>query len=278
MAFVKFIRSYIGIFHYLGLSPCHRERSNRLHTKIPIYANAAVSLTLCASILHILYTNENYSKFSKTTSVIMIKVFAGCEILRTVFGVIQCLYFKRHFYEIIHRFKHLHYVYEKGLRQRIKYEAFQKKYRTQMIVALSAYIQYVIVTIGSSVAANKLRPYNIQIALLQAMTLFSFLHITLYIEMLNFYLGQLVFAIRCARHDIYFSMNPSNTLQIRNKLKFLKTIHFQLWEVTQQINIFFGWTIVVLLLHAFVDVVYSVHKICENLQQTNFVFQKWTRR
>lgn len=112
-------------------------------------------------------------------------------------------------------------------------------------------------------------PIRIPIKLLQLLRTVSSLHVIYYIDFLHFHLAEIDEISRRQRvhlenkggllNDIGFMKHTTiDDPIIMKQLKYFKHIHFELWEATQSLNTYLGWSLLAILLHSFIDFVYAL--------------------
>lgn len=67
----------------------------------------------------------------------------------------------------------------------------------------------------------------------------------------------------------YFQASADSEARVKNLLK-IKSLHFEIWKLVQQINIFFGWSFVTLIIKYLVDIIYDLYWIFIDLEQYNW--------
>lgn len=275
MDFMNSVRPYLNVFYILGLSPyltdkviTNKEKS--CSTVFFVIIQAAVGLTLCLSCIE----EANFGGYSmwSRTDIVIINFVAICEIVRIIFILIQCLFYKDLLSEICFTFRMLQNYYTLHLYHQMPYDKFTREYFRKFVIIICGFMPYFMIFLYESLTYG-LVPIGIQIKALQIMTSATYLHIIFYVDILNFYLSELNIVIR--RDTIVeqekngitiISRKTLNNTLIQEKLRCYKTVHFHLWEVTQRINAFFGWSMVAILLHGFVDFVYTSYWLIQQLQ------------
>lgn len=278
MSFIKSIRIYTIFFYVLGLAPCHSKQSSSTPfvfgdmLKFFWFLLCAILAVNCFRIVNFTPT---LGDFTKSDSVIF-SVDITFEFLRVAMVFIQCLSYKQHFQDIGYYFQCIESHFLISLQHRIAYGSFKKRFGWKVVIIALSYLQYIVVRF---VQARKTRYFRFssQLRILQAITMFTFLHIIFYIEALSFHLTELNDVIRSG--EVQTSSLPAlgtsntNTNHYRNKLKSVKIIHFHLWLASQRVNNAFGWVLIVLFLYAFSDFTLCVFWFYEELYSgENFDF------
>lgn len=277
MDFMKAIRPYLNVFYTLGLSPHLADKTDAKYKKCRsstylVVIQAAIGLALATSCIQIANFG-GYEYLWSRTDIVIINFVAICEIVRIAFILIQCLFCADILNEICYTFRMLQAYYTMHLHHQIVYQPFGRQFLRKVAFIVCGFMPCLMIFLWDSYF-YALEPIAIQIKVLQIMTSATFLHIIFYIDILGFYLAELNTVIeRDSNQDqtklnniMIISEKSLNSISMRERLRCYKTVHFHLWEVSQRINAFFGWSMVAILLHGFVDFVYSSYWLIQQLQ------------
>lgn len=273
---MKSIRPYLNVFYLLGLSPHLADKPDSKYKKCRtstffVVIQAAIGIALATSCIQVANFG-GYEHLWSRTDIVIINFVAICEIVRIAFILIQCLFCKDILNEICYTFRMLQAYYAMHLHHQIAYQQFSKQYFRKVIFIVCGFIPYLLIFIWESCMYTML-PIGVQIKALQIMTSATYLHIIFYIDILSFFLAELNVVIerdavngQTNNNIMIISEKSLSSISIREKLRCYKTVHFHLWEVAQRINAFFGWSMVAVLLHGFVDFVCSSYWLVQQLQ------------
>lgn len=281
MELMSATRFYFRAFHILGLSP-YRPIDNEIKwlasnkdilSHSLAFGQAIVALTFsiyCLIPINFLGPQLFYGK----TEVLIINLCSCCEISRTIFTLIQCILYKRVLYETVSTFRRLETFFAIHLEYRIMYNRFSRKFLMKVICVMGSYVQHLVAFVLRCMLSDVITPIGVEVKVLQAIKAITFLHVIFYIDLLCFYLAELNIVIlrdtkneQCENCILVISKNATKHCSIQNKVMMYKRVHFRLWEISQRINTFFGWTMVIVLLHGFVDFVHSAYGLFDVLQQ-----------
>lgn len=282
MEFATSIGWFSKAFHILGLAPCFEESTaakmgffNRVGKTVPVLIQTGIAFYLGITCIVELGSGQN-DKYSRS-DLIFYSLFMLCEMARSSCILLQCIFYKHIIYDVINTFRKLESLFVVHLRYRIVYLGFKKKYMIKVITVMLFYFLYISAFAVRVFLYPNYSPAIIQIKLLQALTSFTFLHIIFYIDLLSFNLHELSAVIQkdmIGNNDhnlnnvVFFCKKPVTNVVIRNKIKCYKNIHFRLWEATQRVNCYFGWCMVAMLLHSFVDIVYCSYWLVGQLHKS----------
>lgn len=273
---MKSIRLHLNVFYFLGLAPYLTDNlkadDKKCRTSIfVVVAQAAIGLALAISCIEVANFG-GYENLWSRTDIVIINFVAICEIVRITFVLIQCVFYREVLNEVCRTFRSLQLYYATSLRYHIIYQKFFKQYFRKVLFIICGFLPYFLIFVWETVM-YALAPIGLQIKTLQIMTSATYLHIIFYIDLLSFYLAELNVVIERDTYNdesknniMIISKKSLSNIFIREKLKCYKHVHFQLWEVSQRINAFFGWSMVAILLHGFVDFVYTSYWLIQQLQ------------
>lgn len=277
MEFVESTRKYFMTFYILGILPSLPKGihssilTNNVTQKMLMVTHATIGLGLTVSIMITVIRNHDAIRYGRT-EIPIISMVAICEVLRVVFTLIQCIFQKHIISEIFNDFQKFESYFALHFRYQIHYKTFNKAFFAKVIIVAVACIQYNLLYIFRIVVLKGLIGHGIQLNLMQAFAVPTFLHIIFYVEILGFYLDQLNNVIENDIHtrqvlSILLIRNFPNLIQIRNKINYVKSVHFRLWDISKKINNYFGWCMVVISFQAFANIFYSAYWLYSHLQQ-----------
>lgn len=279
MEFLENSKPYLKMFYLIGLSSYHPDEIHvkwltKLFSKTLVMVQAIISLTLSVSCIIALNAIRSYSEYGRT-DIIMTNMFIFCECARSIFVFVQCVLYKSLVIDIMAAFRKIELYFVNHLEYKIPYRVFNKRFFWIIIIVIWAYVQYLTIFILRNIQKPRLPMLNGQIKVLQAISSLTFLHAVFYIEALSFHLEHLNMVIErdmIVRDDItsnviFVGKEAVNNMIIRCKLKYYKSVHLKLWELSQKINRYFGWCMVALLLQSFIGFVYTIYWLIGHLHR-----------
>lgn len=287
MEFLKTTKFYLRLFYIIGLSPFaptdhHGKKLGVCTTglsKIPMILQTLFGLCISSLCAYGLFCSMRGSAATKDRSEIFItSMFILCQIARTLLALMQCIFYKKVYYSIINALNALEGYFTVHFQHRIRYSLFTSGVVKKMSLATVGFTQMLIAEFLDS---NQI---DFPVRLLQAASMLTCCHLVFFIDVLSFHLEQLlVVIIRDTANDrsidsVTFYKQSAKCVFVRNQLKHYKTVHFTLWEISQCINKFFGWTMVAILLQVFIDLLYCSYCLFDELQDTLVVtelMRKW---
>lgn len=275
MEFTRNTKSYFQAFFFLGLSSLRMENAyNGVFTKLPIIAHALIGLIMATSVMISVSSNRERYYFGRT-EVMIINLRASCDIIRTVFTIIQYMFYKRIISEIFKEFQNFESIFAFHFRYQIHYATFNRTFFVKMIMIVAAGLQYICAFVLRAVILKSTTTHGVQFKFTQGLAAVTFLHVIFYIEILSFHLDQLNNVVQ---RDIQNREKEVSTgfiirgfqqnIQVRNNINNFKNVHFRLWLLSKKINKYFGWCLIALFLHGFVDFFYSFYWLYIQLQKS----------
>lgn len=267
MVFAEQTKHFLNLFFVLGHSPClningHylnlKYRSNRIIATLPASATCIICLSVSMHLLHILNTKGKLVNLG-SVDVILSNFNILTEIIRAVLLFSQCYCHKAIMFDIMDIFKNVDTLFANNLKHSISYSAFRKQFTVKLILILGAYFQSNIPSLYQIIQYGTFDPIVVYHKLTSSMVNVAFLHIVFYIDSLRYLLDQLDFVIQRDKTNVVDKRSPIYCCDVRSKLKYYKIIYFRLWEISQQLNQYFGWSLVILFLKAFVHIVFTIY-------------------
>lgn len=261
MDFASNTKTYFSVFYILGLSPYRplgKLRDNCYLSNIFTFLHGLFVTSLALSCIVLLCIGATSVVLLNTMESLVINIGSVCEILRGLFVVLQCLTQKRLIFDVISMIRKLETYFIIHLKHRLPYDSFRKQYFLKVLIVLLGFAPYVSVYIVRCIVYNYLTPIGIQLRILQLLVIQIILYVVFYIDLLSFHLSELNAVIERDMAEVKTAIKRSgSSILTRNKVKCYKNVHFRLWKMSQNINTFFGWILIMVLLHCFVDLVYS---------------------
>lgn len=118
-----------------------------------------------------------------------------------------------------------------------------------LLLILSTYLSAVILLFLNETTKESVF-FKIKITILEFLLSWNTLHIIMYIERVRAYLkasAKFILNASLSQNEIYFKERVSN-------LKNLKKMYFDWWIIIQKINIYFGWSLLALMMKFLVQI------------------------
>lgn len=265
---------YSGHSPYLPTNAPIQDSKQNPKCSMPVYICGLLCVLLsisCAFLLNSFFSRNSFEL--NRTDLFISNMFILSQFARAILVLLQCICYRKTYYNIIDTFNKLELFFANQLHHQIQFSILKEGAATKMTIAAIAFAQLLTIEIVSCFIYPKFNQITVQIKLLQMITTFTFVHLIFFIDVLCFYLEQLrLVIVRDTNNDrsldsIGYHKYSNKCVFIRTQLKNYKSVHFCLWEVGQRINIFFGWSMISILLQAFVDFLYSSYWLFDLLQE-----------
>lgn len=254
MSYRESIKPYLQFLHAMGLAPYQAEYEVNANK----FARSDITnigwFSLCLFLIgDVIAENLKVSQLTFTkTNDLLYYIGLFLEFVRATAVFMQYMTCKQTLYDINYGFQEIKSCFNAQLQHRVPYRSFRRRLILKSLIIFLAYFQYLV----GHIIRNIYGYVGSQMRVLQALTVLTYIHILLYIEALSHHLDQINVVIKndtppCA---IFCPSKRTNIVELRNRLKTVKYIHFRLWLVAQDINRAFGWILVVLTLYTFTDV------------------------
>lgn len=240
--------------HYLNL----KYSSNRIIGILPATTTCIICLSVAMHLLYILNTKGKVISLG-SVDVILSNFNILIEIARPILLFSQCYCHKAIMFDIMDIFQNVDTLFASNLKYRISYAALRKQFTIKLCLIMGAYFQSNIPSLIHIIQYGTFDPIIVYHKLLSSMASVAFLHIVFYIDSLRYLLVQLDFVIRRDTKNLVDKRSPMFCCDVRSKLKYYKITYFRLWEISQQLNQYFGWSIVILFLKAFIHTVLTIY-------------------
>lgn len=212
-------------------------------------------LLIMISCLHILVI-LNESNTPKSLDFIMGSVILIADILKTNCLFIESFIHNRKMHRILSRFQHIDYLLAEH--RQSNYLLFRKAYGRKFILNIILFLPHSILyyIFTASRASNVWMSFTIKIW--QTISLLAILRNVFYIDLLKHHMQQLNLCVQ--RIDIsHASDRFLNRFHLMRRIHLAKSVHLQLWEISQDINESFGWGTVTMVLEIFIDATFCAH-------------------
>lgn len=238
---------YLKLFYYVGHIPWpghFREKSNSIRTLF-------FSSNMWCFIFHlgVITTGEVLKnlvpKFRGNDSNLIVQLYFTLEFAACVAMFLQPLQHQRAISEIIRSFQQIGDALppEANYSEEMRSAVRESGHKIRMI--LFTYGLNLLLHIYRLSRSFHDEFVDFILLLLQTTTVFGSALAVLFIDLLNFHLDQLTGIVR--------RQSGTNAFEQLECLKCVKLLHLKLWEITQEVNRFFGWGFGVIFLRNFME-------------------------
>lgn len=227
-----------------------------------------IGLTFISAIIGILSVNVFEQQLFKGVEAIIANIFTLFAMANILILLPQNVVRNNIFHEMIDAFKAIEHIFIINLHWSMNYEQFRKQYRRKCLFIACSFLQSVLACIWDHVISDQIDIVSVLIKYWQAVSIVTCMHVIFYVDLLKFNLAQLNSAIE---NQVYleeeskygqprwsFKKVTAYAITIQ-KIKCYKMVYFRLWEIAQQINKLFGWSILAIIMQCFVDSTYCLY-------------------
>lgn len=271
MNFIALIRIYVNFFYFSGQTPYlnyrlhgksnENSKWHRLILKIPALFMFVVNLTLCVATISLI----NIFPYQVGSLNASVNVFLVCELTK-VFAVLhRNLAFNDLEYEILQNFQSVELLFRSSLQRPISFTLFKRNFTKKLCLAFGSFILLLIfISVRHTVHGRMTLP-NVMVEVVRFISIIVCTHALLFIDLMTFYLKHLNAIIAgeinngsTDEEHVFVVKNLRTSDVIRKQLDKYKAIYFRLWRIAEQLNEYFGWSLLALMMLFFVDFVISV--------------------
>lgn len=266
MDFIDRIRPYMQFFNLFGQSLYPLEyyfcekmdkslKWRRFAFKIPTIFMFAVNLILCVASFVLLNFNPAIVRSYSVAS----NIYSFCELIKIFIMLHRNLASYDLMGEILRNFQSVEILFQSTLQSPILFTSFNRAYRKKLYWAFGTYATMVIFVASYYFPFSKITSSGVVLETMKFVSVIVHMHVQFFIDLMTFYLKHLNAIIaneiknRSAENGYVHVVGEKRTPNMTRKLLFkYKTIHFRLWKITEQLNQYFGWTLLLLTLQCFV--------------------------
>lgn len=270
MNFIALIRRYLIFFYFSGQTPYHyflRKKScelskwHRFTLKIPAIFMFAVNLALCVATISLI----NIFPYQVGSLNVSVNVFLVCELTK-IFAILH-----RNFTyndlegEILRNFQAIELLFRSSLHRPISFTRFKRSFTKKLCLAFGSFILLLIFISVKHIIHGKMTLPNVMLEVVRFISIIVCTHALLFIDLVAFFLKHLNAIIAeeisdgSAVNEHVFVVKEVRTSDvIRMQLDKHKAIYFRVWRIAEQLNEYFGWSLLTLMMLFFIDFVISV--------------------
>lgn len=269
MSFVTSTRRYMKFFYVFGqtlyptdyfLCTLRKEHSKWYQFALKFPTILKITLNLASCVLAI--TLANIYRHPVKSYHISFNVYFSCEAFK-VFAVLH-----RNFAytdligEILQNFQSVEALFRSALQCPISFTSFKRAYAKKFCWAFGAEVTSIVyITIYCNIY-GKIFLIDVLTELMRFFSIVMCMHVLLFVDLVAFYLKHLNTVIaekNCScgadKEYVFVMKNIRATDMICKKLSKYKMVYSQLWQITEQLNEYFGWTLLTIVLLSLTNLV-----------------------
>lgn len=253
------IQPYTKFFYSLGQCPYatlfvfkKQPKLHKLLTNLPqiLYWTLFIGLFITG----ILYENSHKKNPGKPSNVLFY-IYYIMEFTVNSIIYFQCIFNTSALKDAIREFKEVTDMFQTSFGHQIDFNKyFIRIWKKILLIGFAFLVKTIIFMFPPKVRAKKYFS-SFQLDILQSTIMIAIIQSLFYIDLLNFFLKNLNSIIE----------NDADSKQYTNRekqqtyLKNIKIIHYRLWRIAQQINRFFGWGLIAIILRNFLDSSFAIY-------------------
>lgn len=270
MSFIALIRPYIRFFYLFGqtLYPLNhtlrdkkdkRSKWHQMTLVLPTMVMFAINLTLCFATLTLI--NINAGPVVKSVY-ISVNILLLCELIKIFAIVHQNVAYEESMREMIRNFQCVELLFRSILQRPIMFASFKRAYTRRLFWAFGSFIMLIVFVAIHHYLYRQSTLSDVMLETMKFISIVVYMHVLLYIDLLAFYLKHLNKSIARetgiynADIEFVFLVKKVHTADLICELLFkYEMIYFRIWNIAEQLNEYFGWTVLVLTMRSFVELV-----------------------
>lgn len=286
MKFIQAIGVFVNVFYLFGHSDPMKlilkwsggddnEKSrNFFHRLCPTIILSVLNLCMCGEYIFITQ-RFGYVNFARKNLLLLLLLTQIFLLLSVFYQTVFCSDLLRH---IIHLFCSVELFFKHNLNFKISYKLFRRDFLKQISLMFYLFLQEIAthsLRETTSITSNTFKISGFLIRIEIGLSLISYSHIIFYTNLLTANLKHLNSVIvrdtcKYSKHSINVFAKQSNEKEILEMLKNYKVVHYRLWQATESINAYLGWTILVINMQAFIDTVYCLYWLVTTISRVEF--------
>lgn len=251
------------MFYLFGLAPCHFSSENLELQACFRSAPVLVSIlsSVCVALLQFFsFYLDSFGQISRFINYALYAVILCSNVTASW----QTWYYKSIYPDIIHRVQQLETACKMRISVKMSYKSLKCWYAFKSTLLLACFSISAATVLGQAWFVGDESTRAITLATLtifkEFMNALATLQFTLYVDILRLFVAELNKQMRWSPPCFL----PATTIAY---LTDVKSVHMDLFRLAQQINNFFGWHLVVLMIHYFILITYSFYWIFLTIQK-----------
>lgn len=261
------LKFYAKLFYVVGQSPAINTNNCLFSSKksgflweVPTLAFIVISMVLLASA--IILQNLFRDSYGEPNGLITnLTIFSECS--ANFIFYIQCIRNHGNLNEVWRYPKDIYHLVKGNYKCQINVDLIKTRiFRKMFLIFISYLIEICFYVAWCFVADNWY--IRIHLKAFKFTSVMACMHAIMYTELLHFYLEHLNATIV---KDLETNEPLDNVVYIKahqfestfDKMRTMKNIHFRLWKIGQEINLYFGWGLVAIITRNFLNATYDIY-------------------
>lgn len=251
--FLKTFKHFLLIYFLFGLSPYFTMKTKPTkYERLFRFVPSCISLTITIAIfINSFVMNRSIFLFYGKINDFIGHGYLLTLALSNLTGNYQCLRYHNVYFDLIKRIYRNDRISIFSCYKSLK---IAKTIIVKGLIIFAAYVSAVIVLFLNETTIASIF-FKIDIAVLQFGSALNTIHVIMYVEIVRSYLetgGKYILNASLSYDQMYIKERCLN-------LKNFKKIYFDWWNIMQKINIYFGWSLLALLIKCFFEISYTLY-------------------
>lgn len=268
MSFVRLARPYSRFFYLFGQIPhsldyfFRKKREKRskwfqILLKIPSILLFAFNLALCGASVSAFNVDDGLIRSYS----ILVHVYVFCELIKIFVILHRNFACDKLMCNILGNFQSIDSLFRSVFHCPILFTSFKHAYMKKICLAFGSYGIHMTFVALYYLPYGRISITNAILGVMQFISITEYMHVLFFIDSLTFYSKHLNTTIArdngdCGADDEFVVWKRMHATDMTRKMLFkYKVIHFRLKKTADQLNEFFGWTLLFLTLESFIQLV-----------------------
>lgn len=250
------------IFYFFGLAPwlgAIDRKHKFLFRCLPVLLSVLSSICL-ATWQFISYYLASYGLIAQLINY----TFFTCVLFTNVTANFQCWHHESIYHSMIHRIEKLENACNSKFSRKISHKSIKRHNKTNAILILGTFSISGAIVLGQAwlIGDNPTTTFLLASSMVfkQSLCALSVVHFTLYVDVVREFIAELNEQIRSSP----ISLHASHKIDF---LKRVKSMHMDVFLLMKQVNNFFGWQLLTLVINYLVLIIYSAYWLFLTIQR-----------
>lgn len=166
-------------------------------------------------------------------------------------------------------FKTIESLFETTLSAPIQFTSFNRGYKMKICYAFGSYVTLLICFTIYFFRYGKMTLSDVLFQVMKFISISVYMNVLFFIDLVTFYLKHLNTIIAKENSDcladsanVFVVRKARMVGSVREQLSKYKLVHFRLWKISEQLNEYFGWTLLTITLQSFVEsLIFSIWQL-----------------
>lgn len=263
----------LWLFFYAGLAPFKYKPASEENMKCNnLQSFYKVLPILIALTINFAYFTLILTHNSSSDSVESIITFLGLStmILTNIVSNVQSCLYKLVYWSIIRRIEKIAISFHHQLTKNFNYSKLIRRFLFKIFFLVGLPIVTLVVShIVNSSEFEMKNSLKIMQLLVEICFTFEILHPIFYIDVVQMFTQNLNSQLQLL--STTSSIRPISLTKIKfQMLKTIKRIHFDMWKLFQDLNIYFGWSVLFMFTRLFIQLTYHFYQLFVSIQVYNW--------